>query len=112
MRKVVIVGSPPVQVLDVTGALEVFSSASGYDVILGNPGEERTLLTHRNFALTGALPIREITGPIDTLVIAGGPGSETGSYDPAFVSWITAAAKRSRRVPPFAQEHFCWGQLG
>ena len=112
MRKVVIVGSPPVQVLDVTGALEVFSSASGYDVILGNPGEERTLRTHRNFALTGALPIREITGPIDTLVIAGGPGSETGSYDPAFVSWITAAAKRSRRVASVCTGTFLLGAAG
>ena len=38
-----IVGAPPVQVLDVTGPLEVFSNASGYDVVLGNPGEERAL---------------------------------------------------------------------
>ncbi len=41
MRKVVIVGPPPVQVLDVTGPLEVFSSAGGYDVVLGNPDQER-----------------------------------------------------------------------
>ncbi len=81
MRKVVIVGPPPVQVLDVTGPLEVFSSAGGYDVILGNPGQERVLRTNRNFALTDALPIHEITGAIDTLVIAGGPGAETGTYD-------------------------------
>src|SRR5580700_1573869 len=98
MRKVVIVGAPPVQILDVTGPLEAFSNASGYDVVLGNPGEERVLRTSRNFALTDAIPISEITEPIDTLVIAGGPGAETGSYDPAFVSWITAAAERSRRV--------------
>src|ERR1700735_4028822 len=98
MRKVVIVGAPPVQILDVSGPLEVFSKAGGYDVVLGNPGEERVLRTSRNVALTDAVPIREITGPIDTLVIAGGPGGETGSYDPVFVSWLVAGAERSRRV--------------
>ena len=35
MRKVVIVGAPPVQILDVSGPLEVFSRAPGYEVQLG-----------------------------------------------------------------------------
>ena len=112
MRKVVIIGAPPVQVLDVTGPLEVFSNAGGYDVVLGNPGEERTLQTSRNVALTDAIPIREITGPIDTLVIAGGPGAETGSYDPAFVSWIAAAAEGSRRVASICTGTFLLGAAG
>lgn len=112
MRKVVIVGPPPVQVLDVTGPLEVFSSAGGYEVVLGNPGQERTLRTNRNFALTDALPIHEITGAIDTLVIAGGPGAETGSYDPAFVSWIADAATRSRRIASICTGTFLLGAAG
>lgn len=107
-----IVGAPPVQVLDVTGPLEVFSNASGYDVVLGNPGEERALRTSRNVALTDAIPIREITEPIDTLVIAGGPGAETGSYDSALVSWITAAAERSRRVASICTGTFLLGAAG
>jgi hypothetical protein len=45
-RKVVIVGPPPVQALDVTGPLEVFSNAGDYDVIIGTPGPERMLQTH------------------------------------------------------------------
>lgn len=98
MRRVVIVGQPPVQVLDVAGPLEVFSSVSGYDVQIGNPGSGSTLQTHRRFALTDALPISEITGSIDTLIIAGGPGSETGIYDPVFVSWIAQAAPQCRRI--------------
>src|ERR1700748_3983468 len=76
-RKVIRVGPPPVQVLDVTGPLEVFSNAAGYDVTIGTPGPERTLQTHRRFALTDAVPISEINGPIDTLIVAGGPGAET-----------------------------------
>ena len=112
MRKVVIVGAPPVQILDVTGPLEVFSSAAGYDVVLGNPGEARMLRTSRNVALTDAIPIREITGPIDTLVIAGGSGAETGSYDSDFMSWIAAAAARSRRVASVCTGTFLLGAAG
>jgi len=78
MRRVVIVGLPPVQILDVSGPLEVFSNAPGYTVQLGNPGTHTSLQTNRGIALSGALPIHEIKGPIDTLVIAGGPGSHRG----------------------------------
>src|SRR3954449_3623470 len=88
MRKIVILGLPPVQVLDVTGPFEVFSSADAYEVILGTPDPQRTLQTNRRFALTDALPITEISGSIDTLVVGGGPGAETGAYDPGFAAWI------------------------
>ena len=111
-RKVVIVGPQPVQVLDVTGPLEVFSHAEGYDVIIGTPGPERTLQTHRRFALTDAVPISEINGLIDTLVIAGGPGAEAGTYDPALVAWIGDAAKRSRRVASICTGAFLLGAAG
>jgi transcriptional regulator GlxA family with amidase domain len=112
IRKVVIVGPPPVQVLDVTGPIEVFSSADRYDVTIGTPGPERTLQTNRRFALTDAVPITEINGPIDTLVVAGGPGAETGVYDPFFVTWIVEAAKRSRRVASICTGAFLLGASG
>jgi transcriptional regulator GlxA family with amidase domain len=111
-RKIVIAGPPPVQVLDVTGPLEVFSNADGYDVTVGTPGPERTLETNRRFALTDAAPVTEIGGPIDTLVVAGGPGAETGIYDPFFVAWIREAAKRSRRVASICTGAFLLGAAG
>jgi hypothetical protein len=42
-RKFVIVGPEPVQVLDVTGPIEVFSNAEGYDFTIATPGHRRTL---------------------------------------------------------------------
>jgi transcriptional regulator GlxA family with amidase domain len=111
-RKVVIVGPPPVQVLDVTGPLEVFSNAEGYEITIGTPGSERTLETNRQFALTGALPISEIDGLIDTLLIAGGPGAESGVYDAQFVAWIRNAAQRSRRVASICTGAFLLGAAG
>src|ERR1700747_2102693 len=98
MRKVVIVGPPPVQILDVTGPLEVFSNAPGYEIQLANPGPDRTLQTNRGVVLGDATPIAQIRGPIDTLVIAGGPGAEKGSYDPDLIAWIAQAGSHARRV--------------
>jgi hypothetical protein len=74
MRRVIIVGLPPVQILDVSGPLEVFSNAPGYVVQLGSPGTDAHPQTNRGIALAGAIPFSEINGPIDTLVIVGGPG--------------------------------------
>jgi transcriptional regulator GlxA family with amidase domain len=112
MRRVVIVGLPPVQILDVSGPLEVFSNAPGYTVQLGNPSTDAGLQTNRGIALSGALPIHEIKGSIDTLVIAGGPGSETGSYDESFVAWIADASTRSRRVASICTGAFLLGAAG
>jgi transcriptional regulator GlxA family with amidase domain len=98
MRRIVITGPPPIQVLDVTGPLEVFASAPGYEIILGTPDGSELLHTNRGIALTGAVPLDQLTTPIDTLLVAGGPGAESGSYDADFLSWIAEAATRSRRV--------------
>src|ERR1700691_6087514 len=112
MRKVVIVGAPPVQILDVSGPLEVFSRAPGYEVQLGNPGQDRCLQTNRGVSLTGATPIEEIDGPIDTLIITGGSGAETSVYDERFVSWIAATAGQSRRVASICTGAFLLGAAG
>src|ERR1700747_944903 len=98
MRSVVISGPPPVQVLDVTGPLEVFSNVPDYEVeIVSSDGSDR-LMTNRVITLAGAVPLSRASGPIDTLVIAGGAGAESGKYDPDYIRWIADAAGRSRRV--------------
>lgn len=112
MRKVVIIGPPPVQILDVTGPLEVFSNAPGYDIQLANPGLERTLQTSRGVVLADATPIADVRGPIDTLVIAGGPGAENGSYDPNFIAWIAKAGSQARRVASICTGAFLLAEAG
>lgn len=112
MRKVVIVGPPPVQVLDVTGPLEVFSNAPGYEVQLANPGPERTLRTNRGLLLGDAAPIFEVSGPIDTLIVVGGQGAESGRFDPEFIAWIRKAAEKSRRVASICTGAFILAEAG
>jgi transcriptional regulator GlxA family with amidase domain len=111
-RKLVIVGPEPVHVLDVTGPIEVFSNAEGYDFAIATPGHRRTLQPNRRFALSDAVPIKEITVPIDTLIVAGAPGAETGIYDPLLVTWIEDAASRSRRVASICTGAFLLGAAG
>src|SRR6202048_1109523 len=112
MRRVVISGSPPVQILDVTGTLEVFSNAPGYSVEVAAPDGSHALETNRGIALSGAIPIQDISGRIDTLVIAGGPGAESGVYDKAYLAWIEAAAARSRRVASICTGAFLLAAAG
>jgi hypothetical protein len=74
MRKVVISGPPPVQVLDVTGPLEVFSNVAEYQVTLVSSNDADQIMTNRGIKLAGAVPRDCVSGPIDTLVIAEGRG--------------------------------------
>jgi transcriptional regulator GlxA family with amidase domain len=112
MRRIVITGPPPVQVLDVTGPLEVFSHAPGYEVLLASTDDSHLLQTSRGFALTGAIPLRELDSSIDTLLIAGGPGAESDAYDPDYVAWIAEAAKRSRRIASICTGAFLLAAAG
>ncbi len=112
MRRVVITGPPPVQILDVTGPLEVFSNAPDYDIQLATPTSDRVLETNRGIALANATPIGEIQGSIDTLIIAGGPGAESGRYDRAFIEWLSGAAQRARRVASICTGAFLLAEAG
>jgi transcriptional regulator GlxA family with amidase domain len=112
MRRVVITGPPPVQILDVAGPLEVFASAPEYEVILGSPDGSDVLRTNRGFSLTGAVPLNELSGPIDTLLIVGGPGAESGIYDDSYLAWIADAAKRSRRLASICTGAFLLAAAG
>jgi transcriptional regulator GlxA family with amidase domain len=112
MRRVVFTGPPPVQILDVAGPLEVFASAPGYETVLGSPSGGNVLETNRGVSLTGAVPLGELSGPIDTLVIVGGQGAECGSYDASLLEWIAEAATRSRRVAAICTGAFMLAAAG
>jgi transcriptional regulator GlxA family with amidase domain len=112
MRRIVIVGAPPVQILDVAGPLEVFSSVPKYRVELGTPDGSGVLWSSRGVAFTNAIPIEDLSGPIDTLVIVGGPGAESGTYDQRFLAWIGEAAERSRRIASICTGAFLLAATG
>lgn len=112
MREIVISGPPPVQILDVTGPLEVFSNVSDYRVkLLAFDGTDE-LLTARGIKLGGAISTDNVSDQIDTLVIAGGPGAESGQYDEKYIRWVADAASRSRRVASICTGAFVLAAAG
>jgi len=98
MRRIVLTGAPPVQILDIAGPLEVFAGIADYEVVIATPEDASVLRTSHGFPLGGVTSLRDLTRPIDTLLVVGGPASENGVYDGEFVRWIADTSGRVRRV--------------
>lgn len=112
MRRVVITGPPPVQPLDVTGPLEVFSNAPGYEIQLATPSPNGLLETNRGIAFTNAITLAQVKIPIDTLLVVGGPGAESGLYDRGLIDWIARTANQARRVASICTGAFLLAEAG
>jgi transcriptional regulator GlxA family with amidase domain len=111
-KRIVITGPSPVQLLNIAGPLEVFARVPTYEVVLGSSDGSGILKTSPDFALTGAVPLNELRGEIDTLLIVGGPGAEQGNYDQSYLTWIKEAAGRARRVASICSGTFVLAATG
>jgi transcriptional regulator GlxA family with amidase domain len=114
-RRVVIVIFQGVQPIDAIGPAEVFRTAGridppGYTVqlVAPNPGTVRSTTV----GLAVDHSIAGCRGPIDTLIVAGGTGTQRASENPRLVSWVRSAAKRSRRVCSVCTGTFILGAAG
>ena len=107
MPKIIhVLAFPNVQVLDVTGPLQVFATANDLARQQGLPlpyavnviaAQAEPVMTSAGLALVAApLPAAEM--PCDTLVIAGGWGVYGAAEDPALVEWVRQKATQARRM--------------
>ncbi|HEV7847290.1 MAG TPA: GlxA family transcriptional regulator [Thermoleophilaceae bacterium] len=115
MRRVVIVAFPGVQTLDVTGPAEVLRAATklsppGYDVTVAAQTREPLATSTLSFVPDEAL--EDCTGPLDTLIVAGGTGTRAAESDERLIDWIRAAAGRSRRVASVCTGAFLLARAG
>jgi transcriptional regulator GlxA family with amidase domain len=105
-RSVEVLAYPRVQLLDVTGPLQVFATANDLVVeaggtapyllrVVAKGGQGVTASAGLEIA-TRALP--RIGAALDTLIVAGGSGVEAAASDPALVDWVRRRAARARRV--------------
>lgn len=120
-RKVVILGYPGIQALDIFGPAEVFATATfaligqgrgedGYEVtVAGVDGTPIATSGGVSLAPGAALEPGE---PIDTLVIPGGIGVQAAQADPQTVDWVRQASSRSRRVVSVCTGAFLAAQAG
>jgi len=116
-RRVVFVVYPGLQILDLTGPLEVFSSAnrraggSAYttEVVSADGG---TVRASCGLDVGARRSLRTCRGPIDTLVVVGGDGTRQAIHDDRLIAWIRAAAGRARRVTSVCSGSFLLARAG
>jgi transcriptional regulator GlxA family with amidase domain len=107
-RAIEILAFPSVQLLDVTGPLQVFAtaneiaasrseSAAPYMLSVVAPGGA-SVTTSSGLAIL-AQPLSPMESGIpDTLLVAGGPGVELAAADALLMDWLRNRAARVRRV--------------
>jgi len=121
-RRVAIVAFPGVQSLDVTGPLEVFDAAArlieatgrrerGYEVQVVTR-EGVAFETSSGLTLTPHAPLARCARELDTLIVAGGPGSREAAGDRALVRWIAGRAPRARRTASVCTGAFLLASAG
>ena len=103
-RHIVIVAVPPVRILDVFGPAEVFGDANrqhggdpAYQVSIISGGPDRVVASEIISPVHADATYREYSGPIDTLLIAGGAGASEMRYERGFLDWLRLASREARR---------------
>ena len=106
IRVIDVLTYPAVQLLDVTGPVQVFASAN--DIIAGAGGARPYLLrivSQGGEDVTATAGVALAAGPLtqrgealDTLLVAGGEGAEAAAENPALVDWVRERAAKARRV--------------
>ncbi len=114
---------PDVQVLDVTGPLEVFANANRR---LDEQAESRTPRYRIEIAASAPGPVRttsgielaatcvlgDLRGPIDTLLVAGGAGTARALRDRALIAFLRRRALHARRVASVCTGAFLLAEAG
>lgn len=106
LRRVEVLAYPAVQLLDVTGPLQVFATAND---LLAKAGEAQPYLIrlvapggHSVASSAGVALMAEPLSPpetfVDTLIVAGGEGSNPALIDPVLVAWVAQRARQARRT--------------
>src|SRR3954447_22511066 len=98
--RVVIVGFASAQILDITGPLEVFSTASRFlpipryaTELVSTDGGPVLSTSGLEFATK---PIEQVVGEVDTLVVSGGRDMDEAASDAKLVDNIRRIAGQSR----------------
>ena len=123
-RRIAFLATPNAQALEVAGPIEVFAMA---DRKLQEAGRARTpayvidiLSTSADLAITSASGLclnaqrsyREVTEPIDTLLVAGGLDLWSAKHDPLLLSWLRKQAKQARRIGSVCTGAFLLAEAG
>ncbi|WP_208828122.1 helix-turn-helix domain-containing protein [Streptomyces ficellus] len=103
-RLMVVVGYQAAELLDIACvtttlamANELGSPAVPYRVRLAGPGGG-PIVCGSGLVLDSQQSLEQLVGPLDTLIVSGGPGFERAAAHPGIVGHVRRLAKESRRV--------------
>jgi len=105
MRRIEILAYPDIQLLDVSGPLQVFASANDFRMQAGQPAPydvavvaaSPRIRTSAGLVLeAAALPVFGLE--IDTLIVPGGWGVNAACEDPELVQWIIGRSQDAKRT--------------
>jgi transcriptional regulator GlxA family with amidase domain len=106
VRVIDVLTYPAVQLLDVTGPVQVFASAN--DHVAGAGGAPPYVLrvvaqggegvTASAGVALAADPLTGLDEALDTLLVTGGEGAEAAAENPVLVEWVRERATQARRV--------------
>jgi transcriptional regulator GlxA family with amidase domain len=102
-RRIELFAFPQVQILDLTGPLQVFTTAN--DIAGGDaPPYAIDVVSQVGGGLASSAGLGLLTqalpppdAALDTLIVAGGPGVEAAAADTDLVRWVRSRALRARR---------------
>jgi len=111
------------QILDVVGPLEVFSRASRLVTDEGRRGQPPyrvellaraagPVVTSSTLALVAARAYGRVRGGIDTLMVAGGRGTDRALQDRGLIRWLRAIAPKTGRVASVCTGAFLLAEAG
>jgi transcriptional regulator GlxA family with amidase domain len=115
-RCVAILAFPDVQLLDVAGPLQAFTTAN--DLGGGQrPYETLALAKRRRIRSSAGLVLEttlleSIAAPFDTLIVAGGRGVDAACEDAEMVEWIRTASYGARRTASVCSGAFLLASAG
>lgn len=106
VRIIEVLAFPLVQLLDVTGPIQVFASANDYVLEAGGrPPYVLKVVTRDGAQVTASAGVKlstsalpPVNAAVDTLMVAGGQGVGAAAADPVIIEWVQARAKRARRI--------------
>jgi transcriptional regulator GlxA family with amidase domain len=115
-RRVAMLIYPGVAPLDVAGPLQVFGVSNFlakqklYDVITVAPTAE-PVSTPLGFSFMPSCAMAALMLPVDTLLVSGGGGPDSGT-EPGIVDWLRRAAPQARRFGSVCTGAFALGAAG
>ncbi|MDB5982969.1 MAG: AraC family transcriptional regulator [Pseudomonas sp.] len=106
LRTIHLLAFPDVQLLDISGPLQVFASANELSRKQGRPtpyalnviaAEPTSVMSSAGLGLL-TLPLPPVSEGSDTLIIAGGRGVDAAAENPDLLHWLQARTSTARRV--------------